>query len=258
MATSVIPQSRSEKILAATINGEEYNQPPQSRIEQLLIELKEAVEEGGGGGTTVIANPSGEATDELVKIKIGSTIYSIEGGTSVGGIALNKIWENPDPTATFSPSDVTIPSVANYEKFIMFYAQYKNGDGANMIASVIFMKGHGTDLMWVISGSDGVTARRRDISLTDDTTLHIGNCKTATGTTASSNRNEANIPLVLYAIDEHAAATGPSLDYNQLINLPKINQHNVSGDKTGSDYDLVDVTDGFTAAQKAALLALLD
>lgn len=56
MATSVIPQSRSEKILAATINGEEYNQPPQSRIEQLLIELKAAVEEGGGGGGTTNYN----------------------------------------------------------------------------------------------------------------------------------------------------------------------------------------------------------
>lgn len=56
MATLVIPQSRSEKILAATINGEEYNQPPQSRIEQLLIELKAAVEEGGGGGGTTNYN----------------------------------------------------------------------------------------------------------------------------------------------------------------------------------------------------------
>lgn len=47
----VIPQSRSEEILAATINGEEYNQPPQSRIEWLLLELKATIEAGGGGGT---------------------------------------------------------------------------------------------------------------------------------------------------------------------------------------------------------------
>lgn len=52
----VIPQSRSEEILAATINGEEYNQPPQSRIEWLLLELKAVIEAGGGGGGTTDYN----------------------------------------------------------------------------------------------------------------------------------------------------------------------------------------------------------
>lgn len=32
---------------------------------------------GGGGGTTVVANPEGEATDELEKIQVGSDIYEI-------------------------------------------------------------------------------------------------------------------------------------------------------------------------------------
>lgn len=35
---------------------------------------------GGGGGTTVVANPSGTATDDLTKIQIGQTIYDVEGG----------------------------------------------------------------------------------------------------------------------------------------------------------------------------------
>ena len=38
------------------------------------------VAQGGGGGTTVIANPSGTATDNLTKVQIGSTIYDIPGG----------------------------------------------------------------------------------------------------------------------------------------------------------------------------------
>ena len=46
------PQSREEAILQATINGEPYNGYPESRVEELLIELKAAIEEGGGGGTT--------------------------------------------------------------------------------------------------------------------------------------------------------------------------------------------------------------
>lgn len=43
-------QSRTEDILRATIDGTEYNDRPQSREEELLIELKEAIEAGGGGG----------------------------------------------------------------------------------------------------------------------------------------------------------------------------------------------------------------
>lgn len=39
------PQSRNEAILRATIDGTEYTDPPQSRIEDLLLELKEVIEE---------------------------------------------------------------------------------------------------------------------------------------------------------------------------------------------------------------------
>ena len=50
-------QSRMEDILRATIDGTAYEDKPQSREEQLLIELKEAIEAGGGGGggTSTIA-----------------------------------------------------------------------------------------------------------------------------------------------------------------------------------------------------------
>jgi len=50
MSDTVTPQSRDEQILRATIDGVPYNDPPQSRIEYLLLELKEAIEAGGGGG----------------------------------------------------------------------------------------------------------------------------------------------------------------------------------------------------------------
>lgn len=45
------PQSRNEAIIKATIDGTEYTAPPQSRMEDLLLELKEVIEQGGGGGT---------------------------------------------------------------------------------------------------------------------------------------------------------------------------------------------------------------
>ena len=45
------PQSRSEEILYDTIHSLEYTERPQSRVEALLLELKEVIEGGGGGGT---------------------------------------------------------------------------------------------------------------------------------------------------------------------------------------------------------------
>ena len=51
MADHNNPQSRTEEILIATIDGTEYNKLPQSRLEELLLELKEVIEEGGGGTT---------------------------------------------------------------------------------------------------------------------------------------------------------------------------------------------------------------
>lgn len=44
------PQSRTEEILQATIDGTTYNDEPQSRVEKQLIDLKKKIESGGTGG----------------------------------------------------------------------------------------------------------------------------------------------------------------------------------------------------------------
>lgn len=67
--------SRSEDILEATINGDEYSQPLQSRIEYLLLQLKEVIEAGGGGGGTTNYN----LLQNLPKIN-GVVIKSNENG----------------------------------------------------------------------------------------------------------------------------------------------------------------------------------
>lgn len=45
---SQIPLSRVEDILQSKIDGTSYDKPPQSRVEELLLELDTG---GGGGGT---------------------------------------------------------------------------------------------------------------------------------------------------------------------------------------------------------------
>lgn len=43
--------SRNENILQSIIDNEPYDEPTMSRIEALLVELKEVIEQGGGGTT---------------------------------------------------------------------------------------------------------------------------------------------------------------------------------------------------------------
>lgn len=46
---SDVYEGRNAAILESIINGTAYTDPPQSRIEELLIELKQVIEAGGGG-----------------------------------------------------------------------------------------------------------------------------------------------------------------------------------------------------------------
>lgn len=73
------PITRKEQYLAKAA-GESVSIPeePLTREEAYLDAI--AKQGGGGGGTTVIANPSGEATDDLTKIQIGNIVYGVEGG----------------------------------------------------------------------------------------------------------------------------------------------------------------------------------
>lgn len=42
--------SRVENILQSIVDGTPYTDPPQSRNEDLLLQVKEVIESGGGGG----------------------------------------------------------------------------------------------------------------------------------------------------------------------------------------------------------------
>lgn len=65
-------ESRNEQILRATIDGTEYTDEPQSRIEALLLELKESIEAGGSAGGI---DYSTEEQDTGLKWIDGKTIY---------------------------------------------------------------------------------------------------------------------------------------------------------------------------------------
>lgn len=82
-------QSRDEEILAATIDGTEYTDEPQSRIEYLLLELKEAIEGGGS------------STDYATDIN-----FSMDSGTFVITAQLKN--KDGDPLGTAKTVDIPL------------------------------------------------------------------------------------------------------------------------------------------------------
>lgn len=87
--------ARDEDILQATIDGEQYDRPAESRIEALLIELNELILAGGGGG-------GGTSNYEalLNKPKINNTTiqgnkqFSDYGLKEITTAELNAMWNN--------------------------------------------------------------------------------------------------------------------------------------------------------------------
>lgn len=153
------PQSRSEEILFKTINGEPYDGLPQSRIEELLLELKEVIEQGGGGGggtdnynllknlpqingttlkgnktaadlglPSVAANPTGEAVGELTSIDINGSKYSIPGGG--GAYTTTVLFTNG------ASGDTTFQLSSAYTNFDAIAIYYSHFDGQDQYEDV--------------------------------------------------------------------------------------------------------------------------
>lgn len=83
--------SRSEEIIQSILDGTEYDEPARSRIEYLLKELKEAIEEGGGGGggftptqAQLDAMNSGIDTTKVAQIATNADDISDEQDKTVG------------------------------------------------------------------------------------------------------------------------------------------------------------------------------
>ena len=62
--------SRNEKILTSIINGTEYGEIPQSRIESLLLELKDTIENSNGGSADLSDYYTKSQTDSLISGKV--------------------------------------------------------------------------------------------------------------------------------------------------------------------------------------------
>ena len=153
------PQSRAEEILFKTINGEPYDGLPQSRIEELLLELKEVIEEGGGGGggtdnynllknlpqingttlkgnktaadlglPSVAANPTGEAVGELTSIGIDGSKYSIPESSEYEE---TTVWTGSKDMLTSFKVNITNP----YTDYDVLRFEYESGNSTHNFAT---------------------------------------------------------------------------------------------------------------------------
>lgn len=84
--------SNVENILQSIVDSEEYKQSPQSRVEELLLEVKEVIEQGGGGGTTDYNDLQNKPT--------------IDGNTVQGNMTAQDLGLTPTPT--YDPNDKSL------------------------------------------------------------------------------------------------------------------------------------------------------
>ena len=101
-------------------------------------------------GTTVVANPSGTATDDLTKVQIGNTVYDIPGSGGSGGqqYTCDLLFENdPLPSPTSGTTAVTRSytlnhSIDDYDAvYVVSWAYNQSTNGhANPISRLILKK----------------------------------------------------------------------------------------------------------------------
>ena len=88
--------SDMEAILQATIDGTEYPLKPQSRVEALLLELKDVIEAGGGGG-------GGTTNYNALNNKPSINGYTLQGNKTSSDLGIKSGY-----TATYADETLTL------------------------------------------------------------------------------------------------------------------------------------------------------
>lgn len=161
-------KSRAENILTAMINQTPYAEYPQSRLEDLLLQLKEVYEQGGGGSTPTAAdvsydNTTSGMTADDVQDAIDEVFQSVSSGkTLIAGAITDKgvTTSATDSFATMAANIASIPTGGNAEFYSITTAD-NGGTGASLR---------------VIRVKDGDVKVNRNLKYTDGT-LEVDNLR---------------------------------------------------------------------------------
>lgn len=102
--------SRIEDILEAKINGTAYTEPPQSRIEELLIQLN--VGGGGGGDNPDLTSLTNRVSQLETKVNNqGDTITGISGSIDSMQSDIQNLGQNIDQIANYFETHAIMDNV---------------------------------------------------------------------------------------------------------------------------------------------------
>lgn len=155
-------------------------------------------EVNGAIGTPSASQVSYDNTGSgLTAINVQDAIDELALGGS-GTYTSTDLWVNPDPSQSFSSSDVTLSS-SNYKMLMFVYKKYATGGSTE--ASQIIPKGYNVSLFMVLPHSSGVRAMERTATYVNDTKYTLSDASLATGNTSASTDNTCVIPLKIIGID---------------------------------------------------------
>lgn len=106
------------------------------------------------------------------------------------GITGHILWTNPNPTNSFSPQNITLSS-GDYDELTIFYKKTNN---ENKLDSIQIIKGYGTDLEHIDSG----TLFSRNVVYLSDTSYQFYDGKILLpGSSSPTNDNTRCVPIYI-------------------------------------------------------------
>lgn len=152
--------------------------------------------------------------ENVIRVENGKYIAGKASGESVHANMLTKLWENPNPSASFGAQTITLAS-DDYDFLLVMYRQT-----SGRLASMIFPKGINFRLFTSTVGS-GATTRERDINYVSDTQLSVQSAYQCVGTSAYTTDNSLLVPDAVYgfkkSLDITAIVSNVSTDATKCI-----------------------------------------
>lgn len=129
---------------------------------------------------------------------VGTNIQSttVSGAMGAGGVSMSKLWENPNPSASFAAQTITLAS-GDYD-----FTRWIFGTGSETVrVSVDCEKGKNTLLSAALTNSTyGTTNIQRTATFSSDTVYNVGAGSLGRPGSAATTDNTVCKPLTVYGI----------------------------------------------------------
>jgi len=130
--------------------------------------------------------------DSLTLVRKGDLEEAVDGLTQImGNVKMAKLWENPNPTSTFSTQDITLSS----DEYDLLLFVFKASATTSRCCSEITVKGSGATLSIAEYSSNAASNRTRYMSYRSNTVFNVSG-----GYINGTSDNSIIIPYQIYGI----------------------------------------------------------